>query len=90
MSAKVIAFSFVALLGAATAYADPASPALRIPGKWRHETRQVGPKTTAEVYKREPYSLTGDVEESKKKEPVGPWKHQRRMGPKGPIDVYTR
>ena len=89
MSAKVIALGFAALLTAATAHADPASPALRAPGKWRHETRQVGTHTTVDVYRREPYSLTGDVKEPEKDTP-GKWKLEHRMGPKGPIDVYTR
>lgn len=89
MSAKIIAFGFAALLAAATAHADPASPAGRAPTRWRHETRQVGPKTTVDVYRREPYSLTGDVDAAKKDAP-GKWKLERRMGPRGPIDVFTR
>jgi hypothetical protein len=89
MSGKIVAFGLATLFSVATAHADPASPALRTPGKWRHETRQVG-RTTVEVYQREPYSLTGDVDERKKEAPPDNWKLEHRMGPKGAIDVHTR
>jgi hypothetical protein len=88
MSGKMIVFGIATFLTMATAHAEPASPAQHAPGKWRHETRPVGTRTTVDVFHREPYALTGNVDEPAETTTAGRWEH--RLGPRGPIDVYRR
>ena len=88
MSRKVIIFGIATFLSVATAHAEPASPAQHAPGKWRHETRPVGTRTTVDVFHREPYALTGNVDEPSERTTGGKWEH--RLGLRGPMDVYVR
>jgi len=90
MSGRLIAsLSLAALIGMSAA--APARSADMSPGQWTRETLHLGNKVTVDVFRRSPYSLTGNARAAQDRSTSREWTREtRHIGNKVTVDQFRR